>query len=34
MNTPDIAQVKQFLLHLQDEICRKLAAADGAAGFA
>lgn len=34
MNAPDIAQVKQFLLHLQDDICRKLAQADGEAQFA
>ena len=34
MNTPDIAQVKAFLLNLQDEICRKLAQANGAGSFA
>ncbi|WP_168395497.1 oxygen-dependent coproporphyrinogen oxidase [Erwinia amylovora] len=34
MNIPDIAQVKQFLLNLQDEICQKLEQADGAARFA
>ncbi|WP_188474591.1 oxygen-dependent coproporphyrinogen oxidase [Hafnia psychrotolerans] len=31
---PDIQQVKTFLLSLQDQICLKLAAADGKASFA
>lgn len=34
MNVPDTAQVKQFLLDLQDLICQQLAQADGSASFA
>ncbi|WP_261640013.1 oxygen-dependent coproporphyrinogen oxidase [Erwinia mallotivora] len=34
MNVPDTAQVKQFLLDLQDIICQQLAQADGSASFA
>ncbi|KQN54953.1 oxygen-dependent coproporphyrinogen oxidase [Erwinia sp. Leaf53] len=33
MNAPDIAQVKQFLLMLQDNICQQLAQADGSGRF-
>ncbi|WP_075181414.1 oxygen-dependent coproporphyrinogen oxidase [Pantoea sp. 1.19] len=33
MSTPDIAQVKAFLLELQDRICQQLAHADGGATF-
>ena len=33
MNAPDLAQVKQFLLTLQDSICQQLAQADGKANF-
>ncbi|PKH21710.1 oxygen-dependent coproporphyrinogen oxidase [Enterobacterales bacterium CwR94] len=33
MSTPDIAQVKAFLLDLQERICQQLAAADGGADF-
>lgn len=34
MNLPDIAQIKTYLLDLQDKICVALAAADGSATFA
>lgn len=34
MSLPDIAEVKSFLLALQDRICTQLAEADGATGFA
>lgn len=34
MNTPDIAQVKHFLLDLQDLICEQLAQTDGSGTFA
>ncbi|MBS0055713.1 oxygen-dependent coproporphyrinogen oxidase [Yersinia sp. Marseille-Q3913] len=34
MNLPDIAQIKTYLLDLQDKICVALAAADGNATFA
>ena len=33
MSKPDVAQVKAFLLQLQDEICRGLEQADGAGHF-
>ena len=33
MSKPDVAQVKAFLLQLQDEICRGLEQADGAGRF-
>lgn len=33
MNLPDIAQIKTYLLDLQDKICAALAAADGSATF-
>lgn len=33
MNLPDIAQIKTYLLYLQDKICVALAAADGSATF-
>ncbi|HFO2531312.1 TPA: oxygen-dependent coproporphyrinogen oxidase [Yersinia enterocolitica] len=33
MNLPDIAQIKTYLLDLQDKICVALAAADGSATF-
>jgi coproporphyrinogen III oxidase len=33
MNLPDIAQIKTYLLDLQDKICVALAAADGSAAF-
>ncbi|WP_034916280.1 oxygen-dependent coproporphyrinogen oxidase [Erwinia sp. 9145] len=33
MNAPDIADVKQFLLLLQDRICQQLAEADGGGAF-
>ncbi len=33
MSKPDVAQVKDFLLQLQDDICRGLEQADGAGHF-
>ncbi len=33
MSKPDVAQVKAFLLQLQDEICRGLEQADGSGHF-
>ena len=33
MSKPDVAQVKAFLLQLQDEICRGVEQADGAGHF-
>ena len=33
MSKPDVAQVKAFLLQLQDEICRSLEQADGVGRF-
>ncbi|VTP65563.1 Coproporphyrinogen-III oxidase, aerobic [Serratia rubidaea] len=33
MSSPDIAEVKSFLLALQDRICEQLAQADGGGAF-